>query len=246
MSIDETTEKRFESDIHAAMLGAGYTVNSDTYNAQYALYLDTLVRFVQTTQPKSWQRFELQSGTPEKFAQVFQNAVEMDGLLSVLRNGFKHRGIPFRVCWFQPESGLNQTAVDNYNANIITVNRQWFYSADCHKSVDMVIAVNGIPVFAFELKNQYTGQDIEDAKRQWMYDRDPRELCFRLNSRVLAYFCIDQLEACMTTKLAGEATVFLPFRAAAAQAMTAARAIPSTRTATRPRMSGRISSGKTA
>ena len=211
MSIDETTEKRFESDIHAAMLGAGYTVNSDTYNAQYALYLDTLVRFVQTTQPKSWQRFELQSGTPEKFAQVFQNAVEMDGLLSVLRNGFKHRGIPFRVCWFQPESGLNQTAVDNYNANIITVNRQWFYSADCHKSVDMVIAVNGIPVFAFELKNQYTGQDIEDAKRQWMYDRDARELCFRFNTRILAFFCVDQLEACMTTKLDGKNTFFLPF-----------------------------------
>ena len=211
MSIDETTEKRFESDIHAAMLNAGYKVNSDTYNAKHALYLDTLVRFVQNTQPKAWQRFELQSGTPEKFALAFQNAVEMDGLLHVLRNGFKHRGIPFKVCFFQPESGLNQTALDNYNANIITVNRQWYYSPDCKKSVDMVIAVNGIPVFAFELKNQYTGQDIEDAKRQWMYDRDAREQCFRFNSRILAYFCIDQLEACMTTKLDGKNTFFLPF-----------------------------------
>ena len=211
MSITETTEKRFESDIHAAMLQGGYTVNSDPYDAKNALYLDTLIRFIKATQPKSWQRFELQSGTPEKFANAFQNAVEMDGLLSVLRNGFKHRGIPFRVCYFQPESTLNQTALDNYAANEITVNRQWFYSADCHRSVDMVIAVNGIPVFAFELKNQYTGQDIEDAKRQWMYDRDARELCFRFNSRILAYFCVDQLEACMTTKLDGKNTFFLPF-----------------------------------
>ena len=107
MSITETTEKRFESDIHASMLNAGYKVNTDPYDAKHALYLDTLVRFVQTTQPKSWQRFELQSGTPEKFAAAFQNAVDMDGLLSVLRGGFKHRGIPFRVCYFQPESGLN-------------------------------------------------------------------------------------------------------------------------------------------
>ena len=206
-----TTEKRFESDIEAAMLSGGYTRNNDTYDAKNALYLDTLVRFVKTTQPKSWQRFEMQSGTPEKFAQVFQNAVDMDGLLSVMRNGFKHRGIPFRVCYFKPESGLNQTALDNYNANEITINRQWYYSPDCHKSVDMVIAVNGIPVFAFELKNQYTGQDIEDAKRQWMYDRDPRELCFRFNNRILAFFCIDHLEACMTTKLDGKNTFFLPF-----------------------------------
>lgn len=211
MSIDETTEKRFESDIHAAMLQTGYTVNTDTYDAKNALFLDTLIRFVQATQPKSWQRFKTQSGTPEKFARAFQTAVDMDGLLYVLRNGFKHRGIPFKVCYFQPESSLNQTALDNYAANEITVNRQWYYSADNKNSVDMVIAVNGIPVFAFELKNQYTGQDIENAKRQWMYDRDPRELCFRFNSRILAYFCVDQLEACMTTKLAGKDTFFLPF-----------------------------------
>lgn len=206
-----TTEKRFESDIHTAMLAGGYTRNNDTYDAQNALFLDTLVRFVQATQPKSWQRFEMQSGTPEKFARAFQTAVDMDGLLSVMRSGFKHRGIPFRVCYFKPESGLNQTATDNYNANEITVNRQWYYSANNKNSVDMVIAVNGIPVFAFELKNQYTGQDIENAKRQWMYDRDPRENCFRFNNRVLAFFCVDQLEACMTTKLAGKNTIFLPF-----------------------------------
>lgn len=211
MSINDTTEKRFESDIHTAMLSGGYTRNNDTYDTKNALFLDTLVRFVQATQPKSWQRFEMQSGTPEKFARAFQTAVDMDGLLSVMRNGFKHRGIPFRVCYFKPESGLNQTAIDNYNANEITVNRQWYYSANNKNSVDMVIAVNGIPVFAFELKNQYTGQDIENAKRQWMYDRDPRENCFRFNNRVLAFFCVDQLEACMTTKLAGKNTIFLPF-----------------------------------
>lgn len=211
MSVDTTNERRFEEDIHSDMLRGGYSVNTDTYDAKNALYLDTLVRFVKKTQPKSWQRFELQSGTPEKFAQAFQTAVDMDGLLYVLRNGFKHRGIPFRVCYFAPESGLNQTAVELYGENEITVNRQWFYSADNNNSVDMVIAVNGIPVFAFELKNQYTGQNIENAKRQWMYDRDKRELCFRFNSRILVFFCVDQLNACMTTKLDGKDTVFLPF-----------------------------------
>ncbi|MBP7187391.1 MAG: type I restriction endonuclease subunit R [Ruminococcus sp.] len=213
MSVDETNEKRFESDIEADMLAGGYTVNTDPYDAKNALYLDTLVRFVKNTQPKSWQRFKLQNAdnTAEKFARAFQTAVDMDGLLAVLRNGFKHRGIPFKVCYFKPESRLNQTALDNYAANEITVNRQWYYSPDCRKSVDMVIAVNGIPVFAFELKNQYTGQDIENAKRQWMYDRDPRENCFSFNKRVLAFFCVDQLEACMTTMLAGKNTIFLPF-----------------------------------
>ena len=215
MSINETNEKRFESDIESFFLSSegGYTHNNDTYDAKLALYTDTLIRFVKTTQPKEWHRFEMQNAvaTEEKFARAFSNACDADGVLSVLRNGFKHRGIAFRVCYFKPESTLNQTAVELYAKNEITVNRQWYYSPDCKKSVDMVIAVNGIPVFAFELKNQYTGQNIDNAKEQWMYDRDEREPCFQFNRRILAYFCVDQLEACMTTKLAGKNTFFLPF-----------------------------------
>lgn len=75
----------------------------------------------------------------------------------------------------------------------------------------MVLAVNGIPVFAFELKNQCTGQNVDNAKTQWMYDRDPREICFQFSKRILAYFCVDHTEVWMTTRLAGKDTYFLPF-----------------------------------
>ncbi len=215
MSIDVTTEKRFELDIEEFFLSpaGGYTHNHDTYDPQLGVYKDTLLRFVQKTQPKEWKRFLLQNKVdPErKFCLAFNNACDMDGLISVLRHGFKHRGIPFKVCYFKPESGLNQTAMSLYEKNEITCNRQWFYSNDTHNSVDMVLAVNGIPVFALELKNQYTGQNVDHAKRQWMYDRDPREICFQFNKRILGYFCIDQLEVWMTTKLEGKNTYFLPF-----------------------------------
>ena len=215
MSIDVTTEKRFESDIEEFFLSpaGGYTHNYDTYDPQLGVYKDTLLRFVQKTQPKEWKRFLLQNKVdPErKFCLAFNNACDMDGLISVLRHGFKHRGIPFKVCYFKPESGLNQTAMSLYEKNEITCNRQWFYSNDTHNSVDMVLVVNGIPVFALELKNQYTGQNVDHAKRQWMYDRDPREICFQFNKRILGYFCIDQLEVWMTTKLEGKNAYFLPF-----------------------------------
>ena len=210
----DTTEKRFEMDIADSLLSAGgYTSNQDVYDPKLGVFPATLVRFVKKTQPKAWARFEMQNKeNPErKFCLAFHNACDMDGLLHVLRHGFKHRGVSFRVCYFKPESSLNQTAATLYDANEITCNRQWFYSADTHNSVDMVLAVNGIPVFAFELKNQYTGQTVDNAKRQWMYDRDPREVCFRFNRRVLGFFCVDQLEVWMTTKLAGKDTFFLPF-----------------------------------
>ena len=215
MSITETTEKRFEADIEASFLSpdGGYTKNNDAYNPELGLYPDTLIRFVQKTQPKEWKRFVMQNAMdPEKkFCREFNNACDMSGLIHVLRHGFKHRGVEFKVCYFKPESSLNQTATSLYEKNEITCNRQWFYSKDTKNSVDMVIAVNGIPVFAFELKNQYTGQNVDNAKRQWMYDRDPREICFQFNKRILGYFCVDHLDVYMTTKLAGKDTYFLPF-----------------------------------
>ncbi len=215
MSVTETTEKRFESDIESFFLSAagGYTKNTDTYEPDLGLYPATLIRFIQKTQPNEWKRFTLQNSIdPErKFCLAFNTACDMDGLVSVLRHGFKHRGITFKVCYFKPESSLNQTAAALYAKNEITVNRQWYYSKDHKNSVDMVIAINGIPVFAFELKNQYTGQNVDNAKRQWMYDRDNREICFQFNKRILGYFCVDQLEVWMTTKIDGKDTFFLPF-----------------------------------
>ena len=210
-----TNERRFEEDIESFLLTeqGGYTKTTDTYDPTVGLYTSTLISFVQATQPKEWARFvnTCNSDPVRKFCVAFNNACDTDGLISVLRHGFKHRGIPFRVCYFRPESHLNKTATALYEQNICNVVRQWHYSADNNKSVDMVLVLNGIPVFALELKNQYTGQNVDNAKTQWMYDRDPRELCFQFNKRILVYFCVDHTDVFMTTKLAKGDTYFLPF-----------------------------------
>lgn len=59
MSIDVTTEKRFESDIEEFFLSpaGGYTHNQDAYDSQLGVYKDTLLRFIQKTQPKEWKRY---------------------------------------------------------------------------------------------------------------------------------------------------------------------------------------------
>ena len=215
MPVTDTTEKRFESDIETFFLSpeGGYARCLDEYDPKLGLYKNTLIRFIQNSQPKAWQRFvNMNAVDPEKkFCLAFNNACDMDGILYVLRHGFKHRGITFRVCYFMPESSLNETDVENYQKNIFNCIRQWHYSAENNKSVDMLLTVNGIPVFAFELKNQFTGQSVENAKQQWKTDRDPRDVCFQFNKRILAFFCVDLLEVWMTTKLNGDKTYFLPF-----------------------------------
>lgn len=213
-------EKQFESNIEKFLISSegGYSKATDAgycapESSGMALDISTLVQFVQNTQPISWQRFEKQcsSDPKRKFYLAFENAVQANGLVSVLRHGFKHRGISFQVCYFKPESTLNDVAVKHYGQNICQCIRQWHYSEANNNTVDMMLAVNGIPLIAIELKNQLTGQSIDNAKEQWMYDRDPREPAFRLNHRILAFFAVDLYQAAMTAKLDGDKTFFFPF-----------------------------------
>lgn len=217
MSVDETNEKRFESDIEAFFISpaGGYAKGAAEYDATLGMYPSAVIDFIKRTQEDEWNWFCQQNKVnPEhKFCVALANACAKDGgsMLSVLRDGFKHRGQTFHVCYFKPESEMNRTAWEHYRANRCECYRQWYYSATSKKSVDMVLVVNGLPLFAFELKNQYTGQCTEDAMTQWMHDRDPREVCFRFNTRVLAFFCVDHVDVRMTTRLEQEHTFFLPF-----------------------------------
>lgn len=215
MAITETKEKNFEADIESFFISkaGGYKKGDATYDPSCALFKDTFIEFIKKTQPKAWKKFEFAYGnnTEKKFITFFNDAVERDGILKVMRKGFKCGGVDFKACYFKPESTLNEDDIALYNSNIWHCYRQWFFSADNNKSVDMVLVLNGIPLFAFELKNQLTGQDIRNAEHQWCYDRNPRELCFRFNSRILAFFCVDLRQASMATKLNGEKTFFLPF-----------------------------------
>lgn len=173
----------------------------------------TLTDFVKSTQPMAWRRFERMCtiNPVRQFYKSFENAVTQDGLISVLRYGFKHRGINFRVCYFKPESELNDLAVENYKKNVCQCIRQWHYSEQNTNSIDMLLTLNGIPVIAIELKNQLTGQSVDDAKKQWAYNRNPKEPVFGFNKRILAYFACDLYDVYMTTRLDGPMTNFLPF-----------------------------------
>ena len=219
-------EHQFESDIESLMVGElGWKQSSETgylKSRELALDLGTLLAFVKSSQPKAWATFAKScSGLDpaKEFYKKFESAVQSEGLIDVLRNGFRANGKHFTVCYFKPENKLNETALANYEKNICEFHRQWHYSAsETAKSVDVMLAVNGIPLVAIELKDPFTGQTFEDAKLQWMTDRNPKEPAFRLNHRVLVFFAVDLNEAWMTTKLAGESTRFLPFNQGSAGA----------------------------
>jgi len=222
----DQSEKRFEQDIESFLISEnggyeqfsyvnadGHRVHKYAYDRERGIYLDVLVNFIKQTQPKQWARYTHYYGdeAPEKLYRRLEDSINEHGLIYVLKHGIKDMGIDLKVCYFKPESDLNETLNELYRSNIMGVTRQFAYSTKNNNTIDMVLSINGIPVVALELKNQYKGQNVENAMNQFRNDRDPKEFCFRFNHRFLVYFAVDLYEAYMTTQLQGNHTYFMPF-----------------------------------
>ncbi|MGG3959839.1 type I restriction endonuclease [Bhargavaea massiliensis] len=214
MAVDRS-EKALETAIEADLLEAGY-VRGLGYNRDTCLDHDTLMTFIQTSQPAVWQKLEkhFKSDTANQIIARLVKELELRGTLEVLRKGIDLFGQQIKLVYFKPEHELSEQALARYEANRFTVSRQVHYSNQHQKSLDMVLGVNGIPIVTMELKNRPTGQNVNHAKRQYKQDRDPRETMFKFTKhpiRTLVHFAVDHDLVYMTTKLAGESTYFLPF-----------------------------------
>ncbi len=210
-----TTEKTFETAILNDLTenGGWLEGQADAYSREFAFFPTTVVAFIKNTQPKEWEKISKVHGadTENKLLQRLSKELEQNGMLHVVRHGFTDYGIRFRMAFFKPESGLNPETLELYNANRLHVTRQVKYSLKNENSLDLVLSLNGLPLATVELKNHFTGQTVTNAQKQFMFDRDPRELLFQFKKRALVHFAVDPDEVYMTTKLAGKETYYLPF-----------------------------------
>ncbi len=209
-----TGEAAFETVIEAHLLAHGcVAVPGAGFDRERAVFPDTALAFVRETQPKEWGRLEalLGAGAGAQALADLCKWMDAHGALATLRHGFKCHGRTLRIAFFRPAHGLNPELDARYAANRVGVTRQLRFSPRSEQSLDVVLSVNGVPVVTVELKNPLTGQTVEDARRQYRRDRDPREPIFAFKRRTLVHFAADTESVAMTTRLAGAATRFLPF-----------------------------------
>ncbi|MET8280286.1 DEAD/DEAH box helicase family protein [Micromonospora sp. NPDC005174] len=214
MSAHVYKEQAFEATIEAELLANGWHRGlSNGYRPDLGLDTGELDTFIGATQKKEFDRLITAYGdlvtAQREFAKRVAVEIDKRGALDVLRSGVKDRGVTIQLCYFRPGHTLAVGALDEYQANRLTVVRQLRYSAKTADELDLGLFVNGIPVATAELKNTLTGQDVEDAKRQYRTDRDAKELIFA--RRTLVHFAVDPHLVFLTTRLAGEQTRFLPF-----------------------------------
>ncbi len=205
----------FENDIEQALLSkGGYEKGAPhAYDPETALFPDDVITFVQKTQPKIWTRLTQLDATkaPSVLLDSLVKELAAKGSLAILREGFKCVGKTVRLAYFAPNTGLDPSATERYEDNRLTIVRQVHTKSGVIP--DVILAVNGLPVATLELKNPMsaTGWTVENAKYQYRFERDPKELLFAFKQRCLVHFAVDTELVYMTTKLEGKDTFFLPF-----------------------------------
>ena len=214
MATTNTRENGFETLI------VEWLVNENKYeqgtNGEY--YKDygvdevRLFRFLMDTQPEKIAELHITDSNIEKskFFTRLNEKLRTEGVIELLRNGFRYNHLTLELYKVIPSDG-NKTAAEMYNKNIFSVTRQLMYSKTNPKlAIDIVIFLNGLPIITFELKNQLTKQNVNDAVHQYKTDRLPSESLFAFK-RCLVHFAVDDNEVKMCTELREEKSWFLPF-----------------------------------
>lgn len=209
------TELTFEAAIETALLeNGGYTKGfSEDFDAHLGVFPKYVIDFLKSTQPQEWDRISKihNEDIENKVIQRLLKEIDLKGALAVIRNGFTDYGVKFKMAFFRPESTLNPDSEILYEKNILSVTRQLYYERNGRNSLDMVLSLNGLPIATIELKNQFSGQNVSNAKKQYVFDREPKEPIFHFKKRSLVHFAVDTDECFMTTRLAAKGTRYLPF-----------------------------------
>lgn len=183
---------------------------AEAFDAIALLDVAETAAFIQASQPKEWAKLAKQfpGGEQQALASQLTTLIQRRGTLEVLRNGVSFNGINLQLAWFRPAAGGNPEHHARYQANRFAVMRQVRFSTRTpDQSVDLVILLNGLPIVSLELKNHFTGQNVQHAIAQYRR-RDHREPFWK---RCLVHFAVDDDAVYMTTKVDGKETSFLPF-----------------------------------
>ena len=218
---DHHHEKHLEAYVVEKLVAQGWLLGtSENYDQDRALYPEDLEGWIRSTQPDVWAKLVALNGDRASTVLMdrLASVLEKSGTMHVLRRGFAIAGCGhIDLSEPAPEDARNRKVIDAYAANRLRVVPQLKYHPGRDLAIDLGLFLNGLPLATVELKTDFT-QSAEAARTQYKEDRlsvDPKTkrkhpvLTFKRGAVV--HFAMSDSEIWMTTKLAGENTVFLPF-----------------------------------
>jgi type I restriction enzyme R subunit len=116
MSAGALGERAFEDRVEYELLQRGWAVTTGHYNAELGLETGALWEFVSKTQMKKWNKLlALHGGDQDtamrQFALRVASEIDARGVLDVLRQGVKDRGVLVDLAYFRPGHTLAADAL---------------------------------------------------------------------------------------------------------------------------------------
>ena len=181
------TEKRYEEHIERelnSLLDDGLQFHSKVhqrddswYDKNLCVVGDEFIEFLKETQKETYDTLQkkYKENTDKNILSRLNKEIDSKGLIHVLRKGFNDvHGENIKTLFFQSNSSLNPERRKKYLQNKFLLVRQLHYSPNNNNSIDIVIFINGIPILTIELKNQLTGQTVDNSDKQYKFDRNPK------------------------------------------------------------------------
>ena len=234
MNISNTNEQAFEALIERALVGSTHEeriVSGQTdvetqapvgnqyywgqpkdFDKKLAIDLRRLWAFLEATQQDTLNEYkgkDLKASLPKQIAKD----IETFGLIKVLREGVDVDNIHVSLFYPKPSAADSEASKQKYAQNQFSLTRQQTFSvANPGLEIDMVLFVNGLPLFTFELKNPWTHQTAKyDGQKQYKStERNPKEPLLNFG-RCLSHFTMDKDDVFFTTRLNLNKTYFMPF-----------------------------------
>lgn len=134
------------------------------------------------------------------------------GIIKLIRDGIDVGNIHLTLFFPKPSPSDSEASHAKYAQNQFSITRQQTFSLlNPGYEIDMVVFINGLPIFTFEFKNPWTYQTAKyNGQKQYKEERSPREPLLNYG-HCLAHFAMDKDEVYFTTKLAEKNTFFMPF-----------------------------------
>lgn len=207
----------------------GYIIRkASNFDRLFAVDREMLFKFLNDTQPDTMDYLrKIYKDALEDTIVSFINAETTKtrgSLIDVLKHGIEISNRQLDLMYTKPATTFNPELTKKYGMNIFSVMEEVW--ASDKERIDVVIFLNGLAIISFELKCNTSGQSYQDAIYQYRTERNPKTRLFLFKAGCLVNFAMDLEEVYMTTKLAGDATFFLPFNMGNGEGMTAGAGNP--------------------
>lgn len=201
---------------------------ASNFDRLFAVDREMLFQFLNTTQPDTMEYLrKIYKADLEDTIVSFINTETTKArgsLIEVLKHGIEISNRKLELMYTKPATTFNPDLTKKYSQNIFSVMEEVW--ASDKERIDVVIFLNGLAIIAFELKCNTAGQSYQDAIYQFRTERSPKTRLFLFKAGTLVNFAMDLEEVYMTTRLAGDATFFLPFNMGNGHGVTAGAGNP--------------------